>query len=125
MNTDASTKLSMRADENLLNIRTNKTVLLRERKRHTDRGVSSTPSALLYRGGGTPPPGYNTSVLTWLGGVTPSLPGGTPPQAPPPSDLAGVPPQSDLAGVPPTLGVDRQTDTCQNITFPSYYVRGR
>ena len=25
-------------------------------------------------------------------------------------------------GTPP---VDRQTDTCQNITFPSYYVRGR
>ena len=23
------------------------------------------------------------------------------------------------------LPVDRQTDTCQNITFPSYYVRGR
>ena len=35
-------------------------------------------------------------------------------------DLAGVPPL-DLAGIPP-LGVDRQTDTCQNITFPSYAV---
>ena len=29
-------------------------------------------------------------------------------------------PQLDLAGVPPP-GVDRQTDTCQNVTFPSYY----
>ena len=28
----------------------NKKVLLRERKRHTDRGVSSTPSAVLSRG---------------------------------------------------------------------------
>ena len=32
-----------------------KKVLLRERKRHTDRGVSSTPSAVLPgRGGGSP-----------------------------------------------------------------------
>ena len=29
-----------------------KKVLLRERKRHTDHGVSSTPSVVLYRGGG-------------------------------------------------------------------------
>ena len=30
----------------------NKTVLLRERKRHTDRGVSSSPSAVMCWGGG-------------------------------------------------------------------------
>ena len=34
--------------------RTNKKVLLRERKRHTDRDVSSTPSAVLSGGRGTP-----------------------------------------------------------------------
>ena len=31
----------------------------------------------------------------------------------------------DLAGVPPQVWTDRQTDMCQNIIFPSYYVRGR
>ena len=31
---------------------TNKKVLLHERKRRTDRGLSSTPSAVLSRGGG-------------------------------------------------------------------------
>ena len=57
----------------------NKTVLLRERKRYTDRGVSSTLFVVLYWGvGGTPPR------------VTP-----------PPSDLSGVPPHLDLAAVPP------------------------
>ena len=44
-------------------------------------------------------------------------------------DLAGVtpPPHLDLAGVNPLPWVwtDRWTDTSQNITFPSYYVRGR
>ena len=47
----------------------NKKVLLCERKRHTDRSVSSTPSVVLYRG--VP------------------LPGGTPPWVSPLSDLAG------------------------------------
>ena len=32
----------------------NKKVLLRERKRHTDRSVSSTPNAVLSRGVGVP-----------------------------------------------------------------------
>ena len=44
----------------------------------------------------------------------------------------GYPPHPDLVdqrggtylGVP-LLPVDRQTDACENITFPSYYVRGR
>ena len=42
--------------------------------------------------------------------------------------LAGVPPCLDLASFhPPTPQVwtERWTDTCQNITFPSYYIRGR
>ena len=34
------------------NMSKNKKVILRERKRHTDRGVSSTPYAVLSRGGG-------------------------------------------------------------------------
>ena len=46
--------------------RLNKKVLLRERKRHTDRGVSSTPSAVLSGGRGVP---------TLAGGV-PTLAGG-------------------------------------------------
>ena len=205
----------------------NKTVLLRERKRHTDCHLSSTPCAVLsWRGRGTPggsplagvPPiltwlgvpqvgplwlGYPLPcpdlarvvpwagtpwleyppVLTWLGTPCPDLargyprwvfpgwgtlplsdlargysrqvpPGwGTPPSWPdwgvpqadapwlgypppswpgwgnPPSDLAGVPPTPhlDLAGVlpPPQVWIDRRTDKCQSITFPSYYVRGR
>ena len=46
-------------------------------------------------------------------------------------DLAGVPPYLDLAGVPPLHldlaggKTDRWTDRCQNITFPSYYIRRR
>ena len=40
-----------------------KKVLLRERKRHTDRSITSTPSAVLSRGGGG---GY----LSWLEGGT-------------------------------------------------------
>ena len=53
--------------------------------------------------------------------------GGIPPgRGTPQLDLVGVPPHLDLAGVtPPPAGVDRQTDACQNKTFPSYYVRGR
>ena len=51
---------------------------------------------------GTPPPSRGTPGWTWLG------------YPPPPGPGQGTPP-----------GVDRQTDTCQNITFPSYYVRGR
>ena len=48
----------------LLSVRLNiyKKVLLRERKRHTARPISSTPSAVLSRVGGTPSlVGYPTS----------------------------------------------------------------
>ena len=34
--------------------KSNKKVLLRERKRHTDHGISSTPSVVLYQGDGVP-----------------------------------------------------------------------
>ena len=69
----------------------NKTVLLRERKRHTDRRLSSTPCAVLYGGypGRVPPWLGYPPVLTWLGGN----PGRHP--------LAGIPPVlSWLRGVP-------------------------
>ena len=105
----------------------NKKVLLRERKRHTDRRLSSTSCTVLSWGGGgvlplpgvphpdmvggtpshtgdtpsqfrgTPWLGY-PPVLTWPGG-TPSQSGDTPHP-----DLAMVlppPPQLDLARVPP------------------------
>ena len=54
--------------------RQNKKVLLRERKRHTDRGASSTPSVVLYQG--TPYRG-DTPIQPWtsLAGVPPSGPG--------------------------------------------------
>ena len=83
-----------------------KKVLLRERKRHTDRGVSSTPS--VTRGGVPPWQGYplarsDGGYLRW---GTPR-PGGVPPPAGPGWGTPhwtwlGYPPQSDLAGVPPT-----------------------
>ena len=80
----------------------NKTVLLREHKRHTDHHLSSTPCAVLYWGGGVPQVdapwlGY-PPVLTW--------PGGLPRVGAP---LAGVPPILTWPGgyprrVPPWLG---------------------
>ena len=65
------------------------TVLLRECKRHTDRGVSTTPSSVLYRG-------Y---------GCTPTVPGDTPslPHTYPHPDLAGGVPLSLLKDVTPSL----------------------
>ena len=73
-------------------------ILLRERKRHTTRQVSSTPSAVLSRGGvphlwlggtltmarGTPSMARVSTILIWLGevqcpGVHPILDWGTPP----------------------------------------------
>ena len=88
----------------------NKKVLLRERKRHTDRGVSSTPSVILYEVGYPPPqpgltegvpPHWGTPPGQVLGGVT---------RPPPGLDLAGVPPPPPGPGwgtPPPPPGVDR------------------
>ena len=62
---------------------------------------------------------------------------GTPWQGTPQLDLAGYPPgvcpmafwemlQSIMGyGYPPCGQTDGRTDACQNITFPSYYIRGR
>ena len=78
-----------------------KKVLLRERKRHTDRGLSSTPSVVLP-GGGVPPcwgvegcPSRGVlPCQTWLGGGT--------------------------------LWTDRRMDRhMSKHNLPSYYVRGR
>ena len=112
------------------NTKKNKKVLLRERKRYTDRGVSSTTRD----GGWGVPPGQVWQVGT-LGGVPPRVRVPSPSQVwwgipkvgyqlsrhPPP------PPAGPGRGTPP--GVDRQnhrrTDTCQNITFPrTTYVDG-
>ena len=111
----------------------NKKVLLRERKRHTDCGVSSTPSVVLPGEGGTPgrhPPGWGTpnpdlaKGLPWVGplAAVPPIPTwlvGTPgrhPLAAVPlvltwlggyprwASLAGVPPHPDQAGGGFTLG---------------------
>ena len=95
---------------------------------------------------GVPPiwtwPGY--PIWTWLGypiWTCPGYPLSRPSQGTPHLDLAGVPPCLDLARVPPSgpgwgtphldlagvnpSPVDRQTNTYQNITFPSYYICGR
>ena len=116
----------------------NKKFLLRERKRHTDRCVSSTPSVSwsgVPPGRGYPPArsdrgvpkvGYPPHHHLPAGGTSPATCDmGHPPRPGPTGGHprwgmplpAGGTPQLDLAGVPPP-GVDRQTDTCQNITFP-------
>ena len=51
----------------VLNLKLNKKVLLRERKRHTDRGVSSTLS--VSRGGVSPLAGVPPSQVWWRGGI--------------------------------------------------------
>ena len=126
-----------------------KKVLLRERKRHTDCGVSSTPSVTR---GGVPPLGippsqvWHGGVLRWdtpsRGTVCPSVclstPGGYPSQVQ--MGGGGYPSQVQLGSTPPwvppirpdqgvpTSGTplsDLAQGSCQNITFPSYYVRVR
>ena len=97
-----------------------KKVLLRERKRHTDRSVSSTPYAVLSRGGeGGYLPWGTLPVLTWPRGY---LPYGIPspiltwPQGRYSLPLAKVgTPCLELAGVPPPRPQCGQTE---NITFP-------
>ena len=62
-------------------IHTNKKVLLRERKRHTDRRVASTRYAAPGGGGGVPWAG--APMLGGTPGQAPPLPGGYPGWAPP------------------------------------------
>ena len=69
----------------------NKKVLLCERKRHTDRGVSSTPSVVPVPRGG--------------GGTHPALDGGYPH----PWTDGGTPPHPRLDVVPPSLSLDGGT----------------
>ena len=105
--------------------RGNKKVLLRERKRHTARCVANTPYVVLTwfppPGGGTrtPPPPRGYPVRYHLGG------GGYPVRYHPPRGgyLTGYP-RGGGSGYPPSPPCG-QTNTCENSTFPSYYVRGR
>ena len=80
--------------------KTNKKVLLREHKRHTNCGVSSTPSVTW--GGVLPPAGVPPGQV-WQGvGVLPEV--GYPPDGVPPKvgyPQQEVPPWLDLTGVPP------------------------
>ena len=82
----------------------NKTVLLRERKRHTDRGVTSTGGG---GGGGTPAEGSTPAGRVPQPGGYPSRgvlqPGGTPARVPPHLDLGWGTPHLELDGVPPHL----------------------
>ena len=57
----------------------NKEVPLCERKRHTNRGVSSTTSAAISRRGGGTYFRQGGGYLPWMGGGVPTLDGGTPP----------------------------------------------
>ena len=132
----------------------NKKVLLRERKRHTARCVANTRHVVLTGypppGGGVPgqvpsppggypdPPGVPGQVPP-PGGVWVPPPGGYPARYPPggspfrypprggPGTPRGVPSQVPPRGGTRTLPLPPcgQTNTCENSTFPSYYVRGR
>ena len=91
-------------------INNHKKVLLRERKRHTDRGVSSTPS--VTRGGVPPSPDRGIPLAGW-GTPSPSGPGwGTPL------------PIWTWPGYPPTP-LCRQTDRHVSKHNLPYYLRGR
>ena len=83
----------------------NKKVLLRERKRHTDRRVASTRYAALP-GVGTPTPvGVPPPPASWMGYPPRPAGWGTPPPASwmgyPPGQLDGVPPPASWMGYPP------------------------
>ena len=129
--------------------RRNKKVLLRERKRHTARCVANTPYVVLTGY----PPGGGTRVPPLRGGYPVRYPGGSGyPPGGVPSQVPGgvrVPPRGGTrsgtpggSGYPSRGGVPSQvpppggypdppsppcgqTNTCENSTFPSYYVRGR
>ena len=92
-------KVSTGRVDTCLGLIVNETVLLRERKRHTDHSLSSTPYAVLSQrvplmGGtlGRHPPGWGTPCPD-LAGVPPILtwPGGYPGWAPPGQEV----PQAD------------------------------
>ena len=132
----------------------NKKVLLRERKRHTDRGVSSTPSVVLYEVGyppvGVPPPAKSDRGVPEVGYPPSGYPlarsgggylrWGTPCQGTPPARW-GTPPSQVWWGVPkvgyppPQLaGPGRGTpppcrcgltNKVKLLPSLSYYVRGR
>ena len=138
----------------LLKNMSHKKVLLRERKRHTARRVVTTHSVVLswltpppLLVGLTPPPprldlthpstgwtdpppaGWTDAPPRWLDLTHPPPPAGPDPSPagpdPPPTGPDPPPPAGLRTDPPPPLWTDRRTDTCQNITFPSYYVRGR
>ena len=113
----------------LSNLKLNKKVLLRERKRHTACRVAITPSVVISWV--TPPP--RRLDLTPPGWTWPPLLAGPDPPTPllagpDPPPLAGPdppppgwtwPPLAGWTWPPPTCGqTDWWTDTCQNITFP-------
>ena len=124
------------------NLDNNKKVLLHERKRHI-----AAPPCSKCSGGGVPTlvggtylgvplphpdlaegegvPTLDGEYLPW--GPPPHLPWGTPPPCPDLDSGEGVPildQGGTYLGVPLPPGCE-QTDTCENSTFPSYYVRGR
>ena len=83
-----------------------KRVLLRERKRHTNRGVSSTPSVVLYGGGGTSAGGGTLGhPPIWTCRSTPPARWDTPT---PRLDLSEIPPAWP-GGVPRCGQTDGQT----------------
>ena len=137
-----------------LNSIIHKKVLLRERKRHTARRVVSTPSVVLpgypspsrVPPTGYPPAGYPPDRIppSWawpgtppprclshgiLGNVAKHYGIWVPPGVCPMAFWEMLPSIMGYGYSPPPLWTDRlmdgRTDTCQNITFPSYYVRGR
>ena len=99
-----------------LKIMCNKKVLLRERKRHTARCVANTRYVVLT---GYPPGGVPGQVPPRGVRVPPR---GVPGQVPPGGGTWSGTPPGGTQTPPPPCG---QTNTCENSTFPSYYVRGR
>ena len=91
----------------------------------SDKGVSKVgyPPSQGTPHQGTPcwgTPHQGTPTWTWLGYPLPGPGSGTPPTwtwlgYPLPGPGSGIPPPGPGWGTP--LGVDRQTDACQNITF--------
>ena len=87
------------------------------------------------RGGGGVPPIWTWPVVSPGQVEYPSLPAGPGWGTPPPCQLGYPPPTAGPGqGTPGQVGypslwtdgwLNGWTDTCENITFPSYYVRGR